>query len=440
MLRQPRARLWAVAGAVALGFLITLEIAARRYGLPGPITHQAQELIFAPASGPLLYASMALTMVVLTWRQRFIAAGIAVGIDVAIALVRWVADAGVTEGHSFGSGALWVILGCAVLAVTRRTGQERVLLLKGVGLGLLLVAGRKTGDTWLLITSKTRPDVLDPYVAVADHALGNPSWLVGRAVEATGPVGAHVLDWVYAQLAVAAVVVALYQLRHVAAERRFPGHHLVRTFLVIGLLGPAIYMIFPVVGPVFTYGTGAFGTGGEQWAMDNLWPHTPTPISPPQPWTYDEITPRNCMPSLHTAWATVIFIHSRKGPRVLRFAGTFWLVATLCATLGFGYHYGIDLVAGVVFAVTVEAALRSLDRGWDRPGIQLVVHGALVFTVLLVSTRYLPMEMAQRPWISGPLLILAMVSVVYGYARTTKRWEPQAAAPAQRPEPQLELA
>ncbi|MFE0799579.1 phosphatase PAP2 family protein [Streptomyces sp. NPDC058812] len=429
-----------MAGAVALGFLITLEIAARRYGLPGPMTHQAQELVFAPASGPLLYASMALTMVVLTWRQRFIAAGVAVGIDVTIALVRWAADAGVTEGHSFGNGALWVILGFAVIAVTRRTGQERVLLLKGVGLGLLLVAGRKTGDTWLLITSKTRPDVLDPYVAVADHALGNPSWLVGRAVEATGPVGAHVLDWVYAQLAVAAVVVALYQLRHVAAERRFPGHHLVRTFLVIGLLGPAVYMVFPVVGPVFTYGTGAFGTGGEQWAMANLWPDTPSPISTPHPWTYDEITPRNCMPSLHTAWATVIFIHSRKAPRFLRFAGTFWLIATLTATLGFGYHYGIDLVAGVVFAVTIEAALRSLDRGWDRPGIQLVVYGALVFTALLVATRYLPMEMAERPWIFGPLLILAMVSVVYGYVRTTKRWEPTTAAPAQQLEPRLELA
>ncbi|MFB6555376.1 phosphatase PAP2 family protein [Streptomyces sp. NPDC056405] len=439
-MRQPRARLWAVAAAVALGFLITLEIAARRYGLPGPITHQAQELIFAPASGPLLYASMALMMVVLTWRQRFIAAGVAVGIDVAVALVRWVADARVTEGHSFGNGALWVILGVAVIAVTRRTGQERVLLLKGVGLGLLLVAGRKTGDAWLLITSKTRPDVLDPYVAVADHALGNPSWLVGRAVEATGPVGAHVLDWVYAQLAVAAVVVALYQLRHVAAERRFPVHHLVRTFLLIGLLGPAIYMIFPVVGPVFTYGTGAFGTGGEQWAMANLWPDTPPPLGAPQPWTYDELTPRNCMPSLHTAWATVIFIHSRKAPRFLRFAGTFWLIATLTATLGFGYHYGIDLVAGVVFAVTIEAGLRSLDRGWDRQGIQLVGYGALVFTALLVTTRYLPKEMAEHPLIAGPLLILAMASVVYGYARTVKRWEPKTAAPVQRPEPQLELA
>lgn len=229
--------MWAAAGVVGLGFLVALEIAARHYGLPGPIAAQAREVIFAPASGFLLYASMGLMMVVLTWRQRFIAIGTAIGIDLVILLVRWVADAPVTHGHPFGNGALWVILGCAVIAVTRRTGAERLLLLKGVGLGLLLVTGRKTGDTWLLITSKTRPLVIDQYVATADHALGNPSWLVGRMVRATGSFGEVFLDSVYTQLAVAAVVVALYQLRNVSAERRFPAHHLVRTFLVIGLLG-----------------------------------------------------------------------------------------------------------------------------------------------------------------------------------------------------------
>ncbi|MEU6014787.1 phosphatase PAP2 family protein [Streptomyces sp. NPDC047515] len=431
--RQPRAILWATAGVVTLGFLIALEIAARHYGLPGPIVNQVQELVIAPKSGFLLYASMALMMVVLTWRQRFIAAGVAIGIDVAFLLVRWVADIKVTDGHPFGSGALWVILGCAVIAVTRRTGRERVLLLKGVGLGLLLVAGRKTGDTWLLITSKTRPAVLDQYVATADHALGNPSWLVGRMVTATGPIGAHLLDYVYTLLPVAAVVVTLYQLRAVAVERRFPGHHLVRTFLVIGLLGPAIYMIYPVVGPIFAY-----GADGGHWAVANLWPGTPPPINAPHHMPFDEITPRNCMPSLHTAWATAIFIHSRKGPRTLRFAGAFWLIATLAATLGFGYHYGADIVAGVVFAFTIEVALRSHERGWDRRGIQLVAYGATVFAALLVSYRYLPMEMAEYPWMFGPLLILAMTSVVYGYVRTIKLWEPKA-GPVPQPEPQPEL-
>ncbi|MEV5951200.1 phosphatase PAP2 family protein [Streptomyces sp. NPDC051993] len=430
--------LWATAGAVAIGFLIALEIIARRYGgEPGPVTNQARELIFAPKPGPL-YGGLALMMVVLTWRQRFIAAGAAIGIDAVFVLARWALDVKAPEGHFFGNGALWAMSGCAIFAITRRTGKERTLLLKGVGLGLLLVTGRKIGDSWLLITAKTRPTVLDPYVAAADHALGNPSWLAGRILNATGPIGSHVLGLIYAQLAVAAIVVALYQLRNVAAERRFPRHHLVRTFLVIGLLGPAIYMIFPVVGPVFAYGPGASGTGGVQWAVTNLWPHTPPPITAPHPVPYDGLTPRNCMPSLHTAWATAIFIHSRKGPRLLRYAGTFWLAATLSATLGFGYHYGVDLVAGVVFSLTIEAALRTLDRGWDRSGIRLVAYGTAVFAALLTSYRWLPTQMATHPWVFGPLVILSMVSVIYGYLRTTKWWNPKA-APALHPEPQPEL-
>ncbi|MGW7426663.1 phosphatase PAP2 family protein [Streptomyces sp. NPDC054813] len=426
-----------MAGVTALGFLLALEIAARRYGLPGPITNQAREVVFAPKSGFLLYAGLALMMTVLTWRQRFAAAAAAIGIDIAIVAVRWALSAQVTDGHQFGNGALWVILGHAAIAVTRRTGRERVLLLKGVGLGLLLVTGRKTGDTWLLLTSKTRPTVLDQYVATADHALGEPSWLMGRFVTATGPVGFNLLNIVYGQLAVAAVVVALYQLRHVAAERRFPRHHLVRTFLVIGLIGPAVYMIFPVVGPVFAYGTGVehwssvilwpdappggHGFDGGHWEVADLWPRATPPVDSPHPMPFDAFTPRNCMPSLHTAWAVAIFIHSRSGPRVLRFAGAFWLVATLTATLGFGYHYGVDLVAGVVFTLTIEAALRSFDRGWDRSGLRFAAYGVTVFAALLVSYRWLPLEMARHPWASGPLLLLAMASVVYGYLRTQRR-------------------
>ncbi|MCX5091707.1 phosphatase PAP2 family protein [Streptomyces sp. NBC_00365] len=446
--RQPRARLWAVAGVATLGFHIALEIVARRYGLPGPITNEVRDAVFAPKSGFLLYAGMALMMVVLTWRQRFIAAGAAIGIDVAFLVVRWAVGAKTTDCDPVGTGALWVLLGCAVIAVTRRTGRERALLLKGVGLGLLLVVGRTIGDTWLFVTAKTRPAVLDQYVATADHALGNPSWLVGRIVTATGPIGFNMLHVVYGQLALAAVVVALYQLRNVAVERRFPGHHLLRTFLVIGLLGPAFYMIFPVVGPVFAYGTGvehwttvslwSQAPPSEHWAVADLWPETPPPINTPHHMPFDEITPRNCMPSLHTAWATAIFIHSRKGPRILRIAGTLWLIATLGATLGFGYHYGADLIAGVVFTLTIEAALRSFDRGWDRSGIRLAAYGATVFAALLVSYRYLPLEMAEHPRVSGPFLILAMTSVVYGYVRTTKLWEPKP-APARQPEPQPEL-
>src|SRR5690606_16599144 len=168
-------------------------------------------------------------------------------------------------------------------------------------------------------------------------------------------------------------------------------------------------------------------------AVAHLWPETLPPVGIPQPMPFDEITPRNCMPSLHTAWATAIFLHTRRGPRLLRHAGTFWLVATLTATLGFGYHYGVDLIAGVVFVLTVEAALRAHDTGWQRTGVHLVAYGTTVLVALLLSYRFLPLEMARHPWLAGPLLVLATASVVYGYVRTTTAWDQPGPAPAPRP-------
>ncbi len=92
----------------------------------------------------------------------------------------------------------------------------------------------------------------------------------------------------------------------------------------------------------------------------------------------------------------------------------------------------------MVFAYTIDAALRAYDRGWDRAGIQLVAYGTVVFTAFLLSYRFLPMEMARYPWLFGPLLLVAMSSVVYGYLRTARLWEPKA-APAKPLEPQPEL-
>lgn len=91
----------------------------------------------------------------------------------------------------------------------------------------------------------------------------------------------------------------------------------------------------------------------------------------------------------------------------------------------------------MVFTLTIEAALRSFDRGWDRSGLRLVAYGAAVFAALLLSYRYLPLEMARLPWVAGPLLVLEMASVIYGYVRTTSRWE-SATSPARDPEAQPE--
>ena len=343
-------------------------------------------------------------MVGLLPRERIICLSIAVALDLTFVLGR------MSEGGrlTFGNGALVVLLGLGLWVSFRWSNERRIDALKGVTLGLVLIMATKMSDAWLHLTAVTQPTVLDEYVQTADHSLGDPAWWVGRLVDTSGFLGHRVLETVYIELPIGAIVVALYQLR-----KGWPSHHLVRTFLAIGMIGPIFYMLFPVVGPVF-----AFGGAGKSWAVADVWPSIGSLDLTPAAIAFDNFTPRNCMPSLHTAWAVAIFVHSRPGPRLLRAFGTFWMVCTLTATLGFGYHYGVDLIAGVVFSLTIESALREPERGWGWFRWRLVIGGSLVMAGLLLSFRYLSVPLATVPEVSGPLLLVVLAGVVTAFYAT----------------------
>jgi hypothetical protein len=118
---------------------------------------------------------------------------------------------------------------------------------------------------------------------------------------------------------------------------------------------------------------------------------------------------------MHTAWATAVFIHSRRGPGWLRWGGAFWLFGTLTATLGFGYHYAVDLVVGAVLCLAVESMLRDPDRGWDRIRVALVGGGAVLLTALLLGFRYLAVPMAHLPFIFGPLMLALLAAYAFAF-------------------------
>jgi len=397
---------------VAVG-LVALELASAHFGYRGPSQNFLRDFVCAPKRGPVLWAALALAMVGLDWPARWRCAAIAVAVDVAFLLGRLPGGGRVT----FGNGAAFVTAAIGGWALWRWQGERREATLRGVVLGAVMVMASKVSDSWLHITAITQRTVLDEYLQTADHALGNPSSWAGHLVQATGGPGHLLLQTVYIELPVAAMAVAAYQLR-----KGWPAHHLVRTFILIGLVGPICYLMFPVVGPVY-----AFGSAGKGWAAANVWPSVPSIGLHPGPMAFDSLTPRNCMPSLHTAWAVAIFVHTRIAPRWMRKAGTFWLVATLIATLGFGYHYGVDLVAGVVFGLTIEAALRDPERGWGWFRVRLVGGGAAALALLMLSYRYLSEPIADTPAVSGPLLLGvagAMVAAFHATFFAEARWAP----------------
>ncbi len=398
-------RFYGVGAAAVAAFLGLLQLAATYNGFPGPFASIWNDVAGTPKSMSLPWAGLILGLVGVNNRVRLWSLALAVAIDIVFVVGR----AGSGLPFSVGNGAVIVLVGLAVYTIWTRDNHG----IKSVCLGGLLILASKAGDAWLQITTLVRPNVLDEYAQLADHALGNPSWVVGTALAALGPPAYAVLHWIYIQLPVAAIAIAIYQLRGVATGRPWPRHNLVRTFLLIGLVGPIIYIVFPVVGPMFAY-----GSAGQGFEIGDFWPTIVPMDTSPSDIPFDSSTPRNCMPSLHTAWALSLFIHSRRGPWWLRLGGTTWLVGTLAATLGFGYHYGVDLVAGVVLCLTLETILRDPERGWDRGRIRLVSYGTATLLVLLSSYRYLAVPFATYPELFGPLILLLMGSVVVMFYAT----------------------
>ncbi|MFI9503274.1 DUF5933 domain-containing protein [Nocardia sp. NPDC052566] len=410
----PRARrlrpaiVWGcLAGAVIV--LIAGQLVAAHIHALGPLTSLAWDYVGRPKSATTPWAGFLLALVGITARERVTVVVAAVAVDAAFVLVRTL------EGKPFtvGNGPTIVLTVLAVVVALRWTGERRHTALRAIGLGALLILATKVSEVWLDITAWSRPMVLDPYVQAADRALGNPSWVVGQALEAAGPVPFNVVRWVYFELPVAAIVVAAWQLRNVT-KGAWPRHYLVRTFLTLGLIGPIWYVIFPVVGPILAY-----GSWGHGWELADVWPNVvPALPSSIEAMPFDGITPRNCMPSLHTAWALSLFIHSRRGPRWLRWGGAFWLVCTLTATLGLGAHYGIDLVVGAALCLTIESALREPERGWDRARIRVVGLGIAVFAGVLLCIRYLAASMAAYPIPFGIAVLGALATLVYLFYAT----------------------
>jgi hypothetical protein len=400
--RSQSTRLWAVtAVAMIAAALVALQIAAAGVGFVGPLRSLLNDYVATPTSVTVPWVGLGVAMVGLSQRHRVWSLSLAVVLDVVFALAR-LARGG---AWTLGNGPLIVLTGLAVLLGWRRSaGAERGSELRGVAFGVLLVIATKVGDTWLRITAIVRPAVFDEYALLADHALAQPSWLLGRMVHAGGPVLSAAFHWVYIELPVAAMVVAVYQLRNVSTGG-WPRHFLIPTFLVLGLIGPLIYVVFPLVGPDF-----AFGSGGRGFEVGDFWPHAVPRIKlSPRAIAFDESTPRNCMPSMHTAWALAVFLHSRRGPRWLRMGGALWMVCTVAATLGFGYHYGVDLLAGGVLCLTVESALREpvRDRGWWRIG--MTASGAAFLVALLLCCRYFAQAMARHSVPFGVLIVGGLV-------------------------------
>ncbi len=149
------------------------------------------------------------------------------------------------------------------------------------------------------------------------------------------------------------------------------------AFIIAGWLGFIGYLIFPVIGPgnyyqnVYTVDLGA--TNGAQVIAaqhsldkdkDMTFLRIARMINDKQ--SYAGYIPRNCFPSMHTAWAVISMIYSFLYLPLLFVFILIPLLSLILATIYLRFHYMVDVLAGTLLAVLTVTIIPRFDLWWQR--------------------------------------------------------------------------
>jgi hypothetical protein len=253
-----------------------------------------------------------------------------------------------------------------------------------------------------------QPHVLDLFLYRFDGLLGVQSSFVAGRWFAASPFLEKTCFLIYASLPLAELLIFLLFVR----GQRMPANPLV-LFIVTGIAGFIFYQVCPATGPVHVFGA--------------EFPDYPPPSLPLQSILLDDI-PRNAIPSLHSAWALLIWWSTRYSKAWMRIAATVFLALTLLATLGLGEHYLIDLVVALPFAVGAMAACSGQHR-------RAVVAGALVLAWLVYLRFGLPVFILSPLGAWMAVLATVIVSVALAGAKDLSTRTLIFPAPSRLPSP-----
>jgi len=202
----------------------------------------------------------------------------------------------------------------------------------------------------LNFTHVFHPKTYDLYLYAADGAFGfQPSFFFGRAMAVSHTLRiACVLAYLLLPLVMAFVYAVCLPSQ---AER--PSWDFISLLMLAGAGGWALYNLVPATGPIYVFG--------------RSFPYQPLPYHLLAKLVVEKIpvpgsAPRNAIPSLHLAWALLLYWNTEGRSGALRGFLAIYLALTVVSTLGTGEHYFVDLLAAVPFALSVQAALSPGGR------------------------------------------------------------------------------
>jgi len=339
-------------------------LAAQLVALTGSADPIGVGVLVDPFFASSLAGAALIGLVSLPRRPRAFALLLGIALEVLFALL---------FPHPFDA-ATWIVqrgagLGLATLAVLA-SQKPRDALWGALVLPLFVAASSAALD----LTTTLHPRTFDGACLRIDALLGQPSFAAGRLFLALPALG-QICAVIYGELPLFCAAVWLMERRRV---------EVLTSFVALGVAGYALYHLFPVAGPKYAFATwpGSAPAVAEWFAA-----------APP--------APRNCMPSLHSAWVILCALHARRSPAWFRALSWAWVAGTLLATLGLGLHYAIDLIAALPFLGVAAWAWRTypapslprLERiGFTLAGLAfssaagaMVTAGALPSTIVVAA-------------------------------------------------------
>jgi hypothetical protein len=208
----------------------------------------------------------------------------------------------------------------------------------------VLVAGSVFGYSAIFIsyilnlTTRLHPQTYDLYLYAADAGYGVPlcAW-IGQFVGAR-PLLLHACSLVYESLPLAVSLLYAYQR---SGAKPIPVRVL-PAFIGGGAAAYVLYNFLPATGP--------------HWVFGARFPNAlPAAAEAGMRLVRVGDAARNAVPSMHLACALMIFWACRPLSRWVRAGAGLFLALTILATIGFGEHYVVDLVAAVPYALALQS-------------------------------------------------------------------------------------
>lgn len=227
------------------------------------------------------------------------------------------------------------------------------------------------------------PITFDLNVVPLDGALGFQPSIEMAKIFVRSPVFADICRFFYDQIL---VVIAIAAVGEAYYGRRL-GVGAIPTFLLMSSIGFLIYFSLPVVGPAPFFGDQFPLVTGQLSAT----------------------APRNCMPSLHTAYAIMAFLSTRGANVFFQFMVGIMSALVATATLGLGEHYLIDLV--------LAFPLVLLFRAVSTTKIPLVSRERMLSLIMPAFLLLIWGGAVRGAWVLPPIkgfVVLAMVATVGG--------------------------